>query len=368
MTYPNECFADMAAVSIDYFGRCDEPVCAAERNLGIPQLSYCPGVPKPVQIHLNPREGATSYALEDAPPAEWVVTEISHNGVFDTVNWKVKWGPFFAGPEFPRSVSYITIPPRDTEGVACFEGTISIDGANERICGDDCIDSYCCPLMEADLPQPPCPQCPFGDCTSCTRPGCHDGRITLCELIGYACAWLHGCNDDMAGVTRAAYIWMHGECYCWNETEDNWFPTQCPPPATMCCPTTTPGISSGVGAGRAIAGVSITRSSRKGLDQEVSVPITIEAPAGASAAALEFHVPAGWEVVSISDDGEWDDSNRKVKWGPFFDDLSRTVTFQARRVLDTGRFAARGPKARVDRSGFTGTVSFDGINHMITMR
>jgi len=375
VTYGNECFADMAAVSIDYFGACEGPPYAAERNLKTPDLSYCPGVPKFVQIHLNPQAGATSIGLEDSPPADWVVIEISHEGTFDHVNWKVKWGPFFVGSDFPRSVSYTAVPPDEASGVVCFWGTISVDGLNEPICGDDCIDSFCCPFMEVDLPQPPCPPCPFGDCTTCPNPGCHDGRITLCELVGYACAWMHGCNDNLAGLVRAAYIWMHGECYCWDDAGGNWFPTRCPPPPSGCCPVTTTGANSGYGAearltnpGHAIAHVDYNRDTRKGVVRELEVPITIEAPAGTSAAALDFKIPKGWEVISISDDGEWDEFNRKVKWGPFFEDLSRTVTFKVRRLADTGRLAARGLKTRVHPDSFTGTVSFDGVNHTITVR
>ncbi len=65
-------------------------------------------------------------------------------------------------------------------------------------------------------------------------------------------------------------------------------------------------------------------------------------------------MPAGWVVTKISDGGHWDDINRKVKWGPFFDDLTRVVRFSARSA---------GSKATFD--GFAGTVSFDGFNEPV---
>jgi hypothetical protein len=40
-----------------------------------------------------------------------------------------------------------------------------------------------------------------GDCTTCTTGACADGQVSMCELVGYACAWMRGCNDDLAGMT-----------------------------------------------------------------------------------------------------------------------------------------------------------------------
>jgi hypothetical protein len=99
-----------------------------------------------------------------------------------------------------------------------------------------------------------------------------------------------------------------------------------------------------------------------------NIPVTVEPPSGTSAVALEVQLPAGWVVMSISDDGAWDDVHRKIKWGPFFDDLTRTVTFQVRPAVESGGGKTRtlrgGPRLR----GVSGTVSFDGVNHAIEVR
>ena len=87
-----------------------------------------------------------------------------------------------------------------------------------------------CPYLAADVPQPTCDGC--ADCTCAT---CEDGKIELCEMSGYACAWKKGCNDDLAGMTRAAFIWKSGECYCWDTEEEAWLPTDCPAPESGCC-------------------------------------------------------------------------------------------------------------------------------------
>ena len=372
VTHDNECFADMARMSIDYFGECDGPPCAATRGLSCPELSYCPGVPKNVQIHLNP-SGVSTFSLYDSPPEGWLVTFISHDGEFDSASWQVRWGPFTV-PDIPRSVGYTVVPPDNASGVVCFSGEISVEGINQPICGDQCIDSLCCPFMAADLPQPPCQACPFGDCTACSNPACRDGRISLCELIGYACAWKRGCHDDMAGLTRAAYIWLHGECYCWDDVADNWFPTRCPPPASGCCREANPGASSGspvqarlTDTGRTVAHIDYTSDGRKGAKQELEIPITVEAPEGTSAVSLDFRIPDAWEVTAISDGGQWDEIHRKVKWGPFSEELSRTVTLTVRRLTDERRLTARGRKARVLPHGISGMVSYDGVNYPIAI-
>ncbi|MGB2986172.1 MAG: hypothetical protein WBE26_09845 [Phycisphaerae bacterium] len=75
---------------------------------------------------------------------------------------------------------------------------------------------------------------------------------------------------------------------------------------------------------------------------------------GTLAMPLEYRIPKGWKVTAISDGGAWDGQTRKVKWGSFLEDLSRTATFEARGPADVRR-------AR----DFSGTVSFDGVNYPI---
>jgi hypothetical protein len=372
VTYDNECFADMAGESIAYHGMCQE--CAAQRVLADPEPTYCPGVPKRVQIMLNP-SGATAIALEDAPPAGWDVIFISDDGFFDEVNGKVKWGPFF-GDTIPRSVLYEVVAPNTEDGIGCFAGTISLDGINQPICGDMCTEPHCMPFLAADMPQPPCPQCPVGDCTTCpsTTPdgGCRDWRISLCELVGYACAWLRGCNDDLAGLVRAAYIWRHGECYCWHDVEQNWFPTDCPPPSSGICGDARLGpVGVDIGPedpGSAVAHLRGSRlDSRHSRAKEIKAVIAIDAPERTSAMALDFVLPLGWEPTSISDGGGWDATYRKIKWGPFYDDLTRRITFMARytpATISTTRISSTNQPL----NRFSGTVSFDGQNQPIIVK
>lgn len=367
VTYSNECEADAARVSIDHPGECGTGDCPAKRSLGDPNPAYCPGVPKTIRIDLSVPNETTVIALEDSPPAGWTVVAISDDGTYDAVNGKVKWGPFF--PPFPPVVSYVVLPAVNEEVSACFEGAISLDGINRPICGDDCLALYCRPLMEADLPQPPCATCPGGGCAGCDASSCSDGRLALCEVIGYACGWKTGCNDDLGGMTRAAFIWRHGECYCYDEVQRNWFPTTCPPPDSGLCAVSN--AQTGDNAGVEFAGSATLKAefrskrSRRGEVGLAEILIAIHAPEGASAAALDLHLPRGWKVMEMSDGGQWDAQNRKVKWGPFFSDLSRRVTVSARWISEKPSIRNLRSAGVPDLAALSGSVSFDGLVYPI---
>ena len=330
--------------------------CESRRNLSVWRSCYSPEVPKPVFITLTPSAGASAFALEDRPPTGWTISNISDGGYWDAVYQKVKWGPFFE--PFPEEVSYEVTAPGETTGEYCFTGTASVDGVNTQTCGDDCIEECStCPPIAADAPQPMCSGC--GDC-SCA--GCEDFRIEMCEMIGYACAWQKGCNDDLPGMTRAAYLWMSGEYYCWDEVEFNWYPTSYPPPATGCCDGRGGGHDrSGLTPGQidhACTAICMLPSHESTIaaQNELEVHIVMDAPEGSLAAAVELVLPSDWQVISISDVGEWDDVNGKVKWGPFLNDLSRSVTVTVRPLTHAA-----------DPAKFWGTVSIDGISRDICM-
>ncbi len=365
-TYGNECDADAAGVSLAHRGECGAPTCAATRILAEPALVHCDSLAFPVRIVLSPPNTATAIALEDSPPPGWGVSEISGGGLYDAANNKVKWGPFF--PPFPQEVSYFVTPSFDSNVAVCFAGSISVDGLNEPVCGDSCLEP-CCPRMTADMPHESCGTCPVTDCNSCDASICGDARIHMCEVVGYACAWLHGCHDDLSGMTRAAYLWRNGECYCWDDGANNWYPTQCEAsPNSGCCPNgNRPGDFAGTSRNAVIAfsPVSVRGASRPSAHQ---VWVDLEVPLTASAVALEIDVPNGWKVKNVTDGGVWDAGSRKVKWGVFFDDLSRTVGFTAHGPAKGSITVRNGLSGGAQIGHWSGLVSIDGMNQRITAK
>ena len=82
----------------------------------------------------------------------------------------------------------------------------------------------------------------------------------------------------------------------------------------------------------------------------LAVSIAIDAPAGTLLVVLEDSPPADWTTIgNISDGGEYDAEHHKVKWGPFFDNLSRTVSYEVTP-----------PGGAAGEPCFVGNVSFDG--------
>jgi hypothetical protein len=105
-------------------------------------------------------------------------------------------------------------------------------------------------------------------------------------------------------------------------------------------------------AGPSLASVSLSvaRLMGPGSSQVLSqisgftVTLTTTPANGISAYAVEENVPNGFAVNSITGGGDFDATNGRVKWGPFFDNQTRTLSY----VLT--------PPA-----GFTGQVTLSGV-------
>ncbi|MFH1110850.1 MAG: hypothetical protein V1790_16880 [Planctomycetota bacterium] len=127
----------LTALSVVVYGSSAETVSAQDAVRDLP-ADYVPGVTFTVSIALNPPDGTAVVGIEEQPPIGWVVSAISHSGVFDTQKQKVKWGPFF-GSSVPPAVSYDIRPFGGGSGEQCFTGKVSFDGLVPDIGGDLCI-------------------------------------------------------------------------------------------------------------------------------------------------------------------------------------------------------------------------------------
>ena len=85
---------------------------------------YVPGVTFTVSIALNPPGGTAVVGVEEQPPIGWVVSRLSHSGVFDTQSQKVKWGPFFGGSVPPAVSSFFNSP--SPSGSLCGAGFVPL--------------------------------------------------------------------------------------------------------------------------------------------------------------------------------------------------------------------------------------------------
>lgn len=184
---------------------------------------YVPDVQFTITIAIEPPAGTLAIGLEDSPPLGWAVKNISNGGNYDADNNKVKWGPFFE--PFPSEVTYDITPAEDAEGEHCFAGTISFDGINESIGGDECVNESCDdgdPCTEDACVEGECvhtPECSEdADCDDndpCTVDSCVDGccehapectvdadcsedgdPCTIAECIEGCCVHIPECEED----------------------------------------------------------------------------------------------------------------------------------------------------------------------------
>jgi uncharacterized delta-60 repeat protein len=305
--------------------------------------AYLPGNKLAVRLHAIPAANVSVYAVEDQPPAGWVVTSISDGGVFDKHTGKVKFGPFFDNDQ--RILTYELTPPAGETGPRQFSGAASADGLNSPIVG-------ACRIEQAVFHP------------SDNRPA--DWLITIAEVTAYGAAWQRGQTWALPPnpipidyVTRAAALWKGGELY---EFE--------PSLAVPLCWVNCVGQASSL----PVHGASLLRleafggkmppepagigtcSTRQAPPvfvpgEPITVTITTTPSAEAKAYAVEDQFPATWTVSAISDEGELDAMNGKVKWGPFLDSNPRTLSYQVTPPASGSRIAA-----------FTGVASFDGTS------
>lgn len=293
---------------------------------------YAPGSACWVRLAAEPAEGAKAYGIEDAPPAGWKVTEVSDEGVFDAINHKVKFGPFF--DQRARRLNYKAIPPTDATGPAEFRGLGSVDGVDSVIGGDT--------LVNAAPSRHPADR------------GESDSRLTAAEVSAYGAAWRKGEDWAVAPnsipmnyLTRAARIWRQGELYRYDPTAGT--PPLCwvPVAAEKANPAAAITATEPAEAVRHLSVVVVP-------GQPTVVQLTVEADASGAPLAVEERIPADWLVTAVSDDGHWDASRGVIRWGPFNEAKRREL-----------RYTVTPPVSATGLADFEGWLSADGRDRLI---
>ena len=175
-----------------------------------------------------------------------------------------------------------------------------------------------------------------------------DNAIDFDEFDTYANAWFHGdpwtaspTNIPIAYATRAAFLWLAGETYRFTNAPPN---TNAP----LWWVNTTPLPGYVVGSNHLS---SVLPATHHGA-QPLAITLLVTPADSIYVHAIEDELPAGWTVLTISHGGNYDEANRKVKWGPFFDAGQRDLTYDVLAPANTtnGFFA------------FIAQASFDGVN------
>lgn len=267
--------------------------------------AYAAGASFTVELSAKPPEGTSVYAVEDRIPEGWdSVSKITDGGVFDSVNRKVKFGPYF--DEKPRVLQYIVTPPSRLRGTKVFSGGASADGVSSLIDGTSRIDSSL--LHPADNSSA-------------------DFAMNLDEVTAYGLAWKRGNRWPIGPnpipidyVTKAGKLWRGGEKYFFDSTAGpapNWW--------LNAIPQTIGPLIIGRTLNESTAQREISGTLAEG--QSFGVTIQIKPAHGVSAQAVEDQIPNGLQVASISHDGVYDEAMRRVRWGPFLDDQPRSLNY-----------------------------------------
>jgi len=263
--------------------------CRATRTL--PSV-LIPRTEIPVQIDVQPNPEAHAWVVEENPNSDWVVSNITNGGVFDEVSGLIKWGPFYGSD--PKVLSYTAAVPGGAMGTAHFWGSISIDGVKEAICGDTEVSGG--GFHPADLN--------------------NDWNISGPEVTAYAASWLVG--DPWSRdpevipadfVTNAGMLWRSGGDYIFKTaTNPPWVPAT---------------------GGKQGRGSLISNIERPVISAGVPVRVTLEAypQEGTSSYLVEEHIPEGLAIHDAGT-GVFDASTRVLRFGPFFDDQERQLSFE----------------------------------------
>ncbi len=75
-----------------------------------------------IELAVVPRDGTPVYTVEDTLPAGWVLDSLEGGGVYDALNRKVKWGPFFGADGVERLLRYRAVPGPAAGSEARFQG------------------------------------------------------------------------------------------------------------------------------------------------------------------------------------------------------------------------------------------------------
>lgn len=286
------------------------------------------GTPPPprLTIVVDPNGQAMDFTVREIVPQGVYLVGTFGGGLYNAESRTVTWEGKAVVQPVQLGYSFFTLPGVASldGGELTFSGALSTEGTLFPVCGDS--TAAVLPLHPADI----------------------QGVRILPEVLEvYADTWRSGTPwvggvspIPLAHVTRAGQIAAAGGNYARTDAPIPWTRQNPPPlPYVLAAQRNAPAFYS--------------------PGQPVAVELQVQPhPLGVSG-AVEEYVPGGWEIVSIGQDGVFDAVNRVVRWGPFADNLSRTLTYSilapaqaTDEVVLVGRYSVDG-----DQREFSGRTS-----------
>lgn len=299
--------------------------------------TYLPGQPWPLALHVVPSPATRAWTVEQRVPPGWEVGTPSHDGVFDPVTRRIKWGPFTESPAVSRALACSLTPPPDADGIADLGGLALFDRESVpypaqprrfRLRETSTVTRSLPPLHEALVP-----------ITVTLAVVARDDTRALAVEDRLPPGWTvapGGVDDGGAFDPRHGSV-KWGPIFS-PDTEPRVLTYRATPPPDALGAATFDGIAMVGPAVLPIEGDSttvapagrITRLAPPRYSPEVPFEIRIDTLPGprTEAHATEDAVPEGWSFHSATEGGHFDPLNRRVKWGPFSDPGLRSLTYR----------------------------------------
>jgi hypothetical protein len=317
---------------------------------------FTPGQWLTVTCVVTPASNVTVFAVLDQPPNGWTVANINADGTFDAASNLVEWGPFFTNGAV--TLAYRVLPPADAGGTNFFSGSAIFNETTVAIAGQS--ETAAAPVYYGAVESTLATNYADGVALTVT-----DSATPASNILAYAVqdtpppGWQVADVSDDGTYDAAAGTVQWGPFF---DALPRAMTYQVTPPAGATGPASFSGEASFDGNIVAILGQRESTAAPVFAGSVVSslptnyiagvglVVADIATPAtNISAYAVQDTLPAGWTATNINDDGTFDAANATVRWGPFFDNQARTLTY-----------TAVPPALASGVATFSGTASFDG--------
>ncbi len=306
-----------------------------------------------ISLNVVPSASTVVYAVEEQLPAELVPTGITGGGAFDALSNKIKWGPFFDNQArtLLYQVDFASFPLSSWE----FGGIASFDGVDQPVSGDT--------VWRSDEPD-------SGPDASARRS--IDGQSISIEVTPSSATLVYAVEEEVPLGVQVSEVNLGGE-FDAEKRKIKWGPffdnqtralgyqvmllSNAPPSIVLSGTVSLDGIDEAIRGESTInrpeepfvAEGTITRSA-----DGAEVTLNVEPKPEVFVYAVEETIPNGLNVLNVGESGFFDSGSRKIKWGPFFDNNERVLTYTVSSVADES-----GPYP------LAGIGSFDGVDEAV---
>jgi sugar lactone lactonase YvrE len=293
---------------------------------------YAPAWRQTVTLDVHPPDGVSTYVIEDVPPPNWSVVQVSAGGLWDSAHQVVRFGPFFDAT--PLTLTYDIVPPNGAKGTNSFVGRVLSDQSETMVIGDSIVVDVT--LHPADI-----------------KPV--DSILSLNEVVAYASAWKSGADWSAkpnpipsSYVVKATDLWQKGESYQFITNSPAGTLPWTPDPTRA--PVGISGLNTNFTLATNSTAVAVMPSNWV-AGQTITVQLQIIPATNIVVYGVEETPPADWLPKNVSDNGRWDALTGKIKWGPFYDAIPRNMTYALTPPVGGTNMVFWGGIACFDRTG-----------------